>query len=178
MGQNSDESMNKPQNMNIQVSEPFISQIDYSLSREELADYCDQQMELVKSGQKELATIELMMLGYALDFIDFAHNAVQVDIDFDEENLELFDEILEALHEVSAGGGLTQENFNDIVKKATAFFGVFILKNIGGNWVQTNIGMAINLNETNAFVYNRIARRIINGKEDEVVSFYQVVKEA
>ena len=175
MTQKDNENVNEDKKLDIQVGEPFISQIDYSLSREELADYCDRQMELINNGQEELATVELMMLGYALDFISFARNFVQEDIDFAEENLERFDAILETLHELLAGGGLTQDNFNDIVKKATGFFGVLILKNLGGNWVQTNVGMAINFNETNAFVYNRIARRIYNGKEDEVISFYHVI---
>lgn len=164
-------------NIDIQIGEPLICQIDYSLSDQELADYFDRQMELVRNGQKELATVELMMLGYALDFIYFAKKAVHVDINFDEENLELFDAILEAVHELMVKGGLSENHFYDIVKNATSFFGVFILKNIGGSWVQTNIGTAVQVNETNAFIYNRIARRIQNGKEDDMISFYRTLRQ-
>lgn len=163
-------------NIDIQVGEPLICQIDYSLSEDGLADYFERQMDLVRNGQKELATVELMMLGYALDFIDFAKNAVHVDISFDEENLELFDAIMEAVHELMAKGGLSEKHFYDIVKNATAFFGVFILKNIGGSWVQTSLGTAVWVKGTNAFIYNRIGRRIQNGREDDMISFYNTLK--
>lgn len=63
-----------------------------------------------------------------------------------------------------------------IAKRATGYFGVVTLKNKKGNWVQSDMGMAINFNGTNAFIYNRIARRLLNGAEDDMVSFYQGVK--
>lgn len=117
MGQRDHENTDEPQKIDIQVGEPFVSQIDYSLSEEELDAYCDRQMELMRNGQDELATIELMMLGYALDFIDFVKNEVQTDISFAEENLGLFDAVLETLHELVAEGGLTQDDFNDVVNR-------------------------------------------------------------
>lgn len=176
MGQTDNENIEDRQNIDIQVGEPFISRIDYTLSEQELEAYFDKQMELVKNGQEELATFELMMLGYAIDFIYFAKNAASAEIEFGEENLNKFDMILGAIHKLVAAGKLEQENFNDLAKKAAAFFGVMILKNIGGNWAQSNAGMVINLCGTNAFVYNRVARRMYNGEEDEVVSFYQAIK--
>lgn len=176
MGQTDNENAEENRNLDIKVEEPFISRIDYTLSRQELEDYFDKQMELIKSGQDKQATIELMMLGYALDFIYFAKNVANVELGLGEEDIEMFDRILGAIHKLVKQGKLEQENFNDLAKKATAFFGVLILKNLGGNWAQSNVGMVINLCGANAFVYSRVARRILNGEEDEVVSFYQAVK--
>lgn len=161
---------------NIQVGEPLSCQIDYSLSEKELGKYFDSQMALVRNGQEELSTVELMMLGYALDFISFAQNAAHVVINFGEESLERFDAVLEAVHVLMQKGGLPENQFYDIVKSATGFFGVFLFKNIGGSWVQTNIGPAVRLKETNAFIYNRVARRIQNGKKDDIISFYNTLK--
>lgn len=50
----------------------------------------------------------------------------------------------------SRGGRLSGEALNDIAKNATGYLGVVILKNKKGNWVQSNMGMAINFDEVNA----------------------------
>ncbi len=42
--------------------------------------------------------------------------------------------------------------------------------------MQSNIGMGIQIKSTNAFVYNRIAGRLRSGREDEVISFYEALK--
>lgn len=55
--------------------------------------------------------------------------------------------------------------------------GCLVLKNIGGNWVQSGIGMRIQIKGTNGFVYNRIARRLRSGSEDKVISFYEALKD-
>lgn len=176
MGHTDNEQTGANQNIEIQVGEPMESQIDYSMSEQELEKYVDEQMELISAGQEELATVELMMLGYAFDFIDFAKGAANVEVHFEEEFVGVFDAILEAIHKLVAAGDFSQERFNDIAKKATAFFGVLLIKNVGGNWVQSSVGMALNVRGTNAFLYNRVARRIVNGAEDDIISFYEAVK--
>lgn len=113
---------------NIQVGEPLSCQIDYTLSEKELEKYFDSQMTLARNGQEELSTVELMMLGYALDFISFAKNAAHVDIHFDEESLERFDTVLEVVHVLMQKEGLPENQFYDIVKSAAGFLGVFYSK--------------------------------------------------
>lgn len=165
------------QNLEIQVGEPFNSQIDYSLSDQELLEYVDQQMLLISQGQKELANIELMMLAYAFDFIDFAQRAAKTELKLTEEDIPKFDGLLQAVHNMAAEGRLPQEALNDIARNAAGYLGVVLLKNKKGNWVQSNLGMAINFNGTNAFLYNRIGRRIVNGPEDDIMSFYRTIIE-
>lgn len=61
-----------------------------------------------------------------------------------------FDGLLQAIHNMVAEGRLSGEALNDIAKNATGYLGVVILKNKKGNWVQSNMGIAINFDEVNA----------------------------
>lgn len=47
MGQTDNEQTGASQNIEIQVGEPMESQIDYSMSEQELEKYVDEQMELI-----------------------------------------------------------------------------------------------------------------------------------
>ncbi len=160
----------------LQVSEPIPNEANYQLSKEELSVWFDEQYELLQEGKKQGVTMEFAMLGHAMDFIDFAERATQIELDFEEESLGAFEAILEAIYQLFQRQKPSDEDFVDMVKRATGYFGAVILKNIGGNWVQSNIGMGIQIKGTNAFVYNRIARRLSNGREDEVLSFYNALK--
>ncbi len=160
----------------LQVSEPIPNEANYQLSKEELSAWFDEQYELLQAGKKKGVTMEFAMLGHAMDFIDFAENATQIELDFEEESLGAFEAILEAIYQLFQRQKPSDEDFVDMVKRATGYFGAVILRNIGGNWIQSNIGMGIQIKGTNAFVYNRIARRLSNGREDEVLSFYEALK--
>lgn len=160
----------------LQVSEPIPNEANYQLSKEELSAWFDEQYQLLQAGKKQGVTMEFAMLGHAMDFIDFAENATQIELDFEEESLGAFEAILEAIYQLFQRQKPSDEDFVDMVKRTTGYFGAVILKNIGGNWIQSNIGMGIQIKGTNAFVYNRIARRLSNGREDEVISFYEALK--
>ena len=164
------------ENFQLQVSEPIPNEADYQLSKEELTAWFDEQYLLFQQGKKQGVTMEFAMLGHAMDFIDFARDAAKVELDFGEESLEDFEVLLDAICNTFGRQRPSDEDFVDMVKRATGYFGVMIMKNIGGNWVQSNIGMGIQIKGTNAFVYNRIARRLTNGREDEVISFYEALK--
>ena len=163
--------------INIEVGDPFKCAIDYNKTIEELLKYYDEQSKLISDGNKELANIELMMLGYGLDFIDFAQNVLEVKLTFDIECLEAFEDVLEAVHEIYLEKSIGKDEINSILKQATGYFGIIIIKQFNGNWVSTNIGMAVNINGTNSFINNRIARRIQNGSEDSMISFYNGLEE-
>ena len=160
----------------LQVSEPIPNEANYQLSKEELSAWFDEQYQLLQAGKKQGVTMEFAMLGHAMDFIDFAENATQIELDFEEESLGAFEAILEAIYQLFQRQKPSDEDFVDMVKRTTGYFGAVILKNIGGNWIQSNIGMGIQIKGTNAFVYNRIARRLSNGREDEVLSFYEALQ--
>lgn len=166
---------NENKDINIEVSEPYICKIDYSLPKDKLDKYLNTQMNLISSGQGEAADYELMMLAYAFDFIYWAKDKCHVEIDFDEQNIGLLEAILEAVHKMSAEGRMTQQEFSGISKKAAAYLGVVIIKYLGGSWAESNIGCVVQINGTNIFVYNRVARRIVNGAEADIVAFYNAL---
>lgn len=164
---------------NVEIGEPFKSIIDYSKSDEELLDYYNDMEKLIKQGNEDSATIELMMLGYGLDFIDFVKEIFDKEIKFSEDYLEDFELILRKIHGLALSGAFknNSEDFENILKQATGYFGIIIIKKYHGDWVSSNLGMSIKINETTAFVYNRIGRKIANGEEDSIVDFYKALQE-
>lgn len=161
--------------INLEIGEPIPSEFDYSLSPSELDSLLSEQMGLFRQGKRSMPTHEFSMLGYALDFIDFAKNRCNQEIDFDERCLPVFLGILNALHKMFAENPPTGEFFNTTIKQAGGYFGVVIIKNIGGQWVNTNMGMGIAHKGENALIMNSIGRFLQTG-EDNVMAVYNHLK--
>lgn len=150
--------------------------IDYSKTPDELVEYFDSEMEKIKKGERE-ADLELVMLGYAIDFIFFAKNAVKLTLDFEEAVIPAFDAVLDAVYRSYKENPPSQENFTDMVKRATGFLCIVIWKNLGCGYINSNLGIGVDINGKAAFVMNRVGRRLQNGSEDDIVTFYNVLKE-
>lgn len=163
-------------NFNIEIGEVQQTEIDYSKTIDELISYFDGEVEKINSGEIEQASMELVMLGYAIDFLFFAKEATDLVLDFEEAVIPTFDAILEAIHKNFCKQPPTEEDFNDILKQATGFLCVVMWKNLGCGYVSSNLGIGVNINDTNAFVMNRVGRRLQNGSEDDIISFYDYVK--
>ena len=164
-----------PDNIEIQVYEVLTPKIDYSKSVDELVAYFDEELEKINRGERK-ADLELMMLGYAIDFLVIVKRAADIVLDFEEAAMPVYEAVLEALHRNYAGSPPTSEQFSDTLKKAAGFMCVVILKNIGGDLINTNLGLGVNISGTNAFVMNRVGRCLQNGSEDDVISFYEALK--
>lgn len=161
--------------INIQMSEPEESIIDYAKSLQDLISYFDEESVKIQEGKRS-ATIEFMMLGYGIDFIMFAKSVANLDLDFGEESIPAFDAILEALHNSFSNQQPTQEQFADLAKKATGFLCMVIAKNISCKFFSSNVGFGVEIKDNQVYVMNRIMRRLQNGQEDEVVSYYHYLK--
>ncbi|MBD5113523.1 MAG: hypothetical protein HDT42_13475 [Ruminococcaceae bacterium] len=161
--------------INLEIGEPIPSEFDYSLSPAELDRCLSEQMELFKQGKRSVPTHEFSMLGYALDFIDFAKNRCNQEIDFDERCLPVFLGILNALRKMFAENPPPDEFFKTTVKQATGYFGIVIIKNIGGQWVNTNMGMGIAYKGENALIMNPIGRFLQTG-DDTIMAVYEHLK--
>lgn len=160
--------------LKIEVGEPIPNTFDYSLSPAELDKKLSEAMTRVRAGQA-LPTNEHAMLGYALDYIDFVRNNMNVTLDFGEESLADFCKTLDALHKSFAQSPPPADFFNNIFKSATGFFGIMVIKNLGGSWAQSNLGMTVIHNGTTAFVMNRVGR-FLQGGEDDLETFYEHLK--
>ena len=152
--------------LKIELGEPIPNSFDYTLTPAELDKQLSEKMALVRSGQLQ-ATHEFTMLGYALDFIDFAQQNVNIAINFDEENLVHLCSILGLLKNSFARNPPPNDIMASYVKAAAGFFGVMIIKNLGGNWVETSAGMSVSVNGTTAFITNRIAGILSGADENE-----------
>lgn len=160
----------------IKVSPAEPCKIDYSKSIEELTAYYDDLAKKIAGGQPELANGEFMQLGYALDFLGLVKHVFNIDLSFDETAIPTLDQIIAALSQAILTKKIPPEAGSDIMKKATGFLSVVIWKNIGGSFISSNIGYGVNINGTNAFVYNRIGRRLQGDETCDVTSFYNELK--
>ncbi|NFH81644.1 hypothetical protein FDA09_15395 [Clostridium botulinum] len=163
--------------LNVEIGEIKESLVDYSKSIEELTMYYDEQLELIKQERNELSTLELMMLGYAIDFIEWIKEVFKIELTLGEESLSEFDRILEDVHQMYMKNGLREEVLNDLLKKCSGYFGLVILSNYKGNWVDSNLGPVIQINGVNAFVYNCIKRRIQSNEDSDIIAFYYALGE-
>lgn len=162
--------------LNIEVGEPIPNTFDYSLSPAELDKKLSEAMAKARAGQA-VPTHEYTMLGYALDYIDFVKNNMNLTLDFGEEYLEDYCGSLEALQKGFAQNPPPADFFSNVLKSATGFFGIMVIKNLGGSWAQSNVGMAVIHNGSTAFVMNRVGR-FLQGGEDDLKSFYGYLKQA
>lgn len=162
--------------LKIEVGEPIPNSFDYSLSPTELDKKLSERMVLVRQGQAA-ATHELSMLGYALDFIDVVKRNIDVALTFEEESLEPFCTALSALRQSFVSDPPTGDDFNSYVKAATGFFGIMMIRNLGGCWAMSNLGMAIILDGTAVFVMNRVGRYLQGGDDgDNMAALYNSLK--
>ncbi|WP_252225844.1 hypothetical protein [Clostridium sp. ZBS2] len=169
---------NGKKEVNIEIGEVKEGLVDYSKSIEELTIYYDEQLELIKQGTNELATLELMMLGYGIDFIEWIKEVFKIELTLGEDSLSEFDTVLEDIYQMYIKNGLREEVLNDLLKKCSGYFGLVILSNYKGNWADSNLGPAIQVNGVNAFVYNCIGRRMQSNEDSDIIAFYYALGES
>ncbi len=150
--------------------------IDYSSGLEQLEKYYDRQFELIKKGNTDLVTLELLMLGKGLDFIRYVHKRLGISLRLSESSVELFEEVTDAFTR-----GVVQDEFfadetGSIAGNMSAYFGMLIIANIGGNWEDTENGAALNVNGRHVYVYDYIEKRLLGAVETDAVSYYNSVK--
>lgn len=163
-------------NFEVKVSPAEPCKIDYSMSIDELTKYYDDLAKKISGGQPELANGEFMQLGYALDFLGLVKKIFNINLDFEEKSIPTLDQIIAALSQAILTKKIPPEAGSDIMKKATGYLSVVIWKNIGGGFISSNIGYGVNIKGTNAFVYNRIGRRLQGDASCDVTSFYEELK--
>ena len=102
-----------------------------------LEEYYQKQYDMIKNGNTDLVTFELVMLGNALDFISLIQKTLGISLSSDEKCVEIYDEVMDALSRGIINRNLFDKN-NDIAKKSGAYLGFLIIANIGGEWIDTS----------------------------------------
>ena len=149
--------------------------IDYSADVASLERYYENRFDLIKKGNTDLVTLELVMLGKALDFIHFAGSKLGITLDTNEASVEKLEEVIDAL-----GRGVLQDNLfsgesGDIAGNMSGYLGVLVIANIGGEWTDTENGAAVNVNDRLAYVCDYIEKRLLGMSELDVMSYFKSV---
>ncbi len=149
--------------------------IPYQASVAEMEKFYDRQFDLIKKGNTDLVTLELVMLGKALDFIHMIKKRLGTELDLTERSVGALEEVVDACVR-----GVMQDNlFTDeysIAKSMSAYLGVLIISTIGGGWEDTETGMSVNVNGRSANVDDYIERRLLGLSDLKVQTFYSSVK--
>jgi hypothetical protein len=135
-------------------------------------------------------TITNVMQAYAQDALDFAREGFQTDLDFSEHSIELVERILSLIHDTlpkdsSKGSQEARPSEDQIWRMAKiwgGYIGEVIRRRWGGNWATGNFRFnneAISLETQDAVIFPpaKVYKRIVNGPEDNIWDYYQLLKQ-
>ena len=140
-----------------------------------LEKYYQQQYDLIKKGNNDLVTLELVMLGNALDFISFVRDSFGMTLDSKEKSISVYEEVMDALSRGIINANLFDKD-NNIAKKAGAYLGFFIIANVGGEWNDTENDAAVMISGREVYVMDFAQKRLSAGSELNAVDYFKAVK--
>lgn len=137
----------------------------------------DKSQRFKKSGAAENRT-QLMFLGYALDFVDFAREKFGISLELQESDVYKVESIADKANKALLKGHLDKEEIINFAKPMAGYLGLLIMIHKGGEWVEKadsipDAGPAIKRGTEYNFVLSKAYRRIQNGAEDNLLHFYQ-----
>lgn len=149
--------------------------INYSGEIAELESVYERQFDLIKKGNTDLVTLELVMLGKALDFVHFTRKKLGISLDTSKRSVAALEEVLDAFER-----GVVQDNFfspenGSIAESISAYLGILIIANIGGKWEDTEQGAAVSVNDRLAFVSEYIEKRLLGLSQLDAVTYFDSV---
>lgn len=157
--------MNENNLNEIQLGELSPNEFDYELPLSELDKQLTEKYEQLKEKKISSVSGECAMLGCALDLIDFAKNNLDIQLDFSESSLEKLRDVVVMMKESYAEEVPPDDVFGTWVNMTAGLLGCIIIKNLGGNWVESNAGMSVIVNGTVAFITNQLLG-VISGAND------------
>ena len=147
----------------------------YKSSIPVLEEYYQKQYDLIRNGNTDLVTYELVMLGNALDFIDFVKRYFGISLDEREKSVEIYEEVMDALSRGIINENLFDKN-NNIAAKAGAYLGFLVIAGVGGEWMDTSEGGAVVIDGRNIYVCDFAANRLMSGSELNTTDYYRKIK--
>lgn len=162
----------------IQLGEAIPNEFDYDLELGELDKQLTEKYEHLNREKEGAVTPEWIMLGCALDLVDFAKENLDIALDFSEESLEKLCTVVSMMKESYAEEAPTDDIFATWVNMTAGLFGCIIIKNLGGNWIESNAGMSVIVNGTAAFITNQLVGAIsgANPNENAISEMYDYLK--
>lgn len=133
-----------------------------------------------------------MMSAYASDAVDYCQQAFGLPLDFSEESIKSIEEVLTRLHASLPRGFLSRlfkrgpspEQIDTICKMLGGYVGEVMRRHWGGAWkLGSDVapGQVIVTLElpggTDVWPQFKVAKRLSNGPEDNVWSYFRVLKD-
>jgi len=137
-------------------------------------------------------TIGDMMAAYAEDAVEFMRENFQDELDYSEDSVQLIEAILGALHQqmppelrsqISEDGPPPQV-IDQYAKMFGGYVGEVMRRNWGGQWKDHSAAFPGELHFTlelavggDLWPHYKAGKRLINGPEDNIWDYFQVVRE-
>ena len=124
--------------------------------------------------------IEQVAEAYALDAVDFAKSAFRLKLDWSDESVRHVETMLAELHNQVESAQPDEEKIFTFGKMFGSYVGEVYRKRHGGVWGmvtldgQTFTGMQAP-SGTNFWPWGRAQNRIVNGPEDNIWHYYQIL---
>ena len=131
-------------------------------------------------------TLKDMMAAYAEDAVDYATKSGGKVLDYSPESIAIVEDLAATLHKALPKGffgklfarGPSPAQLETMCKVLGGYVGEVIRRERGGEWSVNEELNALGLQlgpETWAFPVAKVHRRLINGSEDNLESFYRVM---
>ncbi|WP_126419525.1 hypothetical protein [Asticcacaulis excentricus] len=125
------------------------------------------------------------MSAYSADAVEYAQERFGVDLDFSADSVARLENLLVTLHKSLPKGRIqklfkkspTDEEIRLMSKVLGAYLGEVIRRNKGGEWASNEQFDALGLyfgDDKWVFPVAKVHKRLMNGEEDNVFSFYQI----
>lgn len=129
------------------------------------------------------STASDMMAAYAEDAVDHARVNFSVALDYSPESVREVERILEQLRVAMRGFIVRLFRLgpsDDDVRKMSMMYGGYVgevFKRVrGGDWtIHSEHGLALVRGEEVIFPHERVHKRLVNGAEDDVWSYFQII---
>lgn len=125
--------------------------------------------------------VQMIAEAYALDAVDFAQKNFQIDLDWSDESVERMEAILEVFHNQLDQAKPPEETIMQFAKMFGSYVGEVFRRNHGATWGLVNLdhdsfpGLQSDRNALNFWPWGRARNRMVNGPEDNIWHYYQIL---
>jgi hypothetical protein len=130
-------------------------------------------------------TVADMTAAYALDAVDHAKAAANVDLDFSEESVGGVEAVLTQLHNALPksffaklfGRGPSSDDILTMSKMYGSYVGEVLRRTRGGEWALIDGQVTLTNGDERVWPIAKVYKRITNGGEDNVAVYFKVLVE-
>jgi hypothetical protein len=125
------------------------------------------------------AKVKAIAAAYALDAVDFAQQAMSVELDWTEPSIMSVETVLDRMHKSIPKDKPSRNDMEVVAKMFGSYLGEVFIRHHGGDWGmvtldgETSPGIRAARNGSMFWPWARAIKRLENGSEDNVWDYYQ-----